>query len=437
MPLSKDLRVKALKALRDKEPYGTQELFYAGSKQKFNVYKINVDNIIFNKYNGRIGTYVKSYEKFSGVLNPDNETDEKIIIDYLWKSNEKRNKETLQDIKTKEQLVPGIVSADGIIVDGNRRSMLLKKIAQERNDTPTYFIAVILPDTLDENPKEIRKLETMVQMGEDAKVDYNPIEKYVKCKDLREIDGFTDKQIAKMFGDPVSKIEIYFGVLELMNDYLDNHLKGDNEEESSYSGMYQVLTEQKREGPFVDLYNYIKTLEGGNVRSADWTFEKEDIEDVKSHFFDYIRAGFGSQQDIRYIANPKKDSGFFTKQKVWDEFQKEHLKNLDEVKEKSVDEKRKENPNTNVTDIIIARDNDYKKQVEDNFKKNLKKKKRDLEDITIEVKPYELLEAAHKKLMQIDDSPDFSDDPDFALKTIKDINKILWQLQKPLEKNIK
>ena len=40
----------------------------------------------------------------------------------------------------------------------------LKKIAQERNDTPTYFIAAVLKETLEENPKEILKLDLEVLM---------------------------------------------------------------------------------------------------------------------------------------------------------------------------------------------------------------------------------------------------------------------------------
>ena len=100
----------------------------------------------------------------------------------------------------------------------------------------------------------------MEQMGQDAKVDYNPIEKYVKCKDLKEIGGFTNQQIAKMLGDSKDKIEEYFQILNLMDDYLDNHLKGDDEEESSYSEMYTVLSQQKREGPFVDLNTHLKNM---------------------------------------------------------------------------------------------------------------------------------------------------------------------------------
>lgn len=421
----------------DKPPYSIKELFYAGSKQKFDVHKINVDNIVFNKYNGRIGTFVKGYEKNSGELDPTNENDEKLIIDFLWKSNEPRNKETMKDIKAKEQLEPGIISADGVIVDGNRRAMLLKKIAQERNDTPTYFIAAVLEENLGDNPKEITKLETMEQMGQDAKVDYNPIEKYVKCKDLKDIHNFTNKQIAKMFGDPEDKIEEYFEILDLMDDYLDNHLKDNDEEESSYSEMYTVLSQQKREGPFVDLNRHLKKHKAGTAIGKDWEYQPEEIDEAKSVFFDYVRAGFGSQQDIRYITDPKKDHGIFTKKNIWDKFSDEHFNIMENIEEKSVLERREENPNADVIQILLARDKDFQNFSEKDLRTNLKQKKRDLEDATEESKPYELIQQALNKLLQIDDNADFSDDAEYALKTIKDINKILWELQKPLEKKIK
>lgn len=41
-----------------------------------------------------------------------------------------------------------------------------------------YFLAIILPDDAEE--KDIQQLETIYQMGEDDKLDYNPIEKYLK-----------------------------------------------------------------------------------------------------------------------------------------------------------------------------------------------------------------------------------------------------------------
>lgn len=112
-----------------------------------------------------------------------------------------------------------------------------KKIAAEEKITPTYFRAVVLDDTLESNPKEIRKLETIYQMGVDEKVDYSPIEQYLKCKDLS--DDFTNEEIAKMMGKKPSDIKNYLETLNLMEDYL---LK------QGYQDMYTVLGKEKVEG---------------------------------------------------------------------------------------------------------------------------------------------------------------------------------------------
>lgn len=55
---------------------------------------------------------------------------------------------------------------------------------QEEKDRCKFFKAVILPESA--TKKDILQLETSFQMGEDEKVDYNPIEKYLKCKDLED-----------------------------------------------------------------------------------------------------------------------------------------------------------------------------------------------------------------------------------------------------------
>jgi hypothetical protein len=68
--------------------------------------------------------------------------------------------------------------------------MCLNRIVNkpEKLDTEKfkYFEAVILPANLADVPDEIRRLETTYQMGEDKKLDYNPIEKYLKVQELRK-----------------------------------------------------------------------------------------------------------------------------------------------------------------------------------------------------------------------------------------------------------
>ena len=59
------------------------------------------------------------------------------------------------------------------------------KSTQEEKDRCAFFKAVILPENA--TKKEILQLETSFQMGEDAKVDYNPIEKYLTGNKYRGI----------------------------------------------------------------------------------------------------------------------------------------------------------------------------------------------------------------------------------------------------------
>jgi hypothetical protein len=58
--------------------------------------------------------------------------------------------------------------------------MLLRRIG----GASKYIEAVILPDEYHEDEKAIVRLETEYQIGEDAKLDYGPLEKYLKVKRL-------------------------------------------------------------------------------------------------------------------------------------------------------------------------------------------------------------------------------------------------------------
>ena len=69
---------------------------YKGSDKVFNVYQIPLKYLVYNPYNGRIGTKVKTFEVNSRKLNPENEEDIKIIEEFLWDSKPDRNKKTLK-----------------------------------------------------------------------------------------------------------------------------------------------------------------------------------------------------------------------------------------------------------------------------------------------------------------------------------------------------
>lgn len=99
-------------------------LRYKGTTREESVWRIPLDYLIYNKYNGRIGSDVLSYEKQNGELNAEVDSDCKIIEDFLYNSKVDRNKTTMESLLEIGQQRYGIVTSDGIIVDGNIKEMI-------------------------------------------------------------------------------------------------------------------------------------------------------------------------------------------------------------------------------------------------------------------------------------------------------------------------
>ncbi|MFD1991773.1 hypothetical protein ACFSGI_17520 [Paenibacillus nicotianae] len=421
--MDKELRTKKLKEIIEQtEPYMTGiRIRYEAEIKEFKAYKIPLEFLIYNKYNGRIGSAVKSYEKQYRTLNPENNEDIKKIESYLYDSKPGRNDSTLKNLVENGQQQYGIVTNDGVIIDGNRRASLLNKIYREKKKWPNqntqhcqYFIAVILPDA--SLKKEIMRLETTYQMGADEKLDYNPIEKYLKCKDLGEV-GYDETEIADMMGEKESTIKEWLEIMELMDSYLD-YLE--------YNGIYTRL--EKREGQFVDLNGYLKSYTKGSPKT-EWKAKDSDITDLKTVCFDYIRAQYEGK-DFRSIAKPSKKDGIFCDKNIWTDFLNSHIKNTDSIEEDSIESIYKNHPEGDLSKLLEERDNNWTNKSRGLLKGNLNQSVRRLEDKSNANQPLELLTKAKNALTAI--NPDSLDKNNMDL--VKEISKIVWDFKKNLEK---
>ena len=74
---------------------------------------------------------------------------EQIIIDTIWNQRKTDNENTKRSIEQEGQIEPGVITRDGIIIDGNRRAMCLKKI-----DPNGYFLAEFSQTILQKNKQQ-------------------------------------------------------------------------------------------------------------------------------------------------------------------------------------------------------------------------------------------------------------------------------------------
>lgn len=229
--MNKETRIKKIAEILQGEPFGTQEIPWQNELEQMNVYKVPLEYLIYNKYNGRILSRTKSLERQNYQINPESPQGKALIEKLLWDTDVGRNQATQKNIEAYGQQKVGIITKDGVVIDGNRRVMLLNKIKKF-----DYFKTVILPVALEENPLAIEKLETIYQMGEDEKLSYNPIEKYLKTKGLKD-RGISVEKIAEWMGETEDTIKKYLDVMEIMDEYLEFF---------EYDGIYTQL--DKREG---------------------------------------------------------------------------------------------------------------------------------------------------------------------------------------------
>ena len=133
-------------------------LRYKGTTREEVVWRIPLDYLIYNKYNGRIGSDVLSYEKQNGELNAELDSDREIIEKFLYESKEDRNKTTMKSLLEIGQQRYGIVTSDGIIVDGNRRAMLLNRLFHKREELGYTYLGPV-------DGHDIEELERMLKIS--------------------------------------------------------------------------------------------------------------------------------------------------------------------------------------------------------------------------------------------------------------------------------
>ena len=345
-------RIEKIEEIIKGEPFVVEELMWQDSLQPMGVYKVPLNYLIYNKYNGRILSRTKSLESQGKEIDPETDEGKKIIGELLWDSKPDRNKKTKRDIEKYTQKRPGIITKDGIVIDGNRRVMLLNRI--EKFD---YFKAMVLPVTLDENPIEIQKLETSYQMGEDEKLGYRAIEKYLKAKTLRQ-QGVTAEQIANWMGETVSQVEEYLSVMKTMEKYLD------------YLGYNDVFTQlDGREDQFINLAKWIKTFRNtkGSAKAFDG-YKDGDVDDLEIIAFDYIRAKYEGK-DFRLLGNGNKESHFFGDKQIWTSFSDTHFDKIRPVQDNEEDIDF-DSPNIQAT--LNARDDAFRENAAAILEENLK-----------------------------------------------------------------
>ena len=344
------------------------------------------------------------------LLSDENNDDVREIESFIWEYKKDKNDSTIASLIKEGQLQPGVVTPSGVILSGNRRFRLLNEIQRNYRkytgpgvnlDGLQYFEAAILDTELTD--KEIRKYESFYQYGNEDKVEYDPIQKYIAADEQKNSFGYDEKEIADNFltltDGKVNKVREWLDEFQLMQEYL---------EYIGEKGIYTAL--QTREEAFINLHKTLKSFKSGNAGKKIWAFDDMDLENLKLRYFDYIWLNQATH-DFRILKS------VFSDKERWKTFNS-RVKSIVSESLESLDDYRERHPNESESQISQIRQNDYKKLKGKELNKVFGDEKAVIINRETEETPLKIVEQIEEKIAKLEKvidegSSDIVDSEDF------------------------
>ena len=180
-----------------------------GGSDEFSVYNVPLDLLRFRKENGRISSSVKTHERLFGPLDPIDSAAQDKLRQFLREKDPEKTEELKRLLRAAGQREPGIITADGFLINGNRRKVALEELSSSprADDKFTWMKVVILPGEEDEGGpptlKEIEQIENRYQLQAEGKAEYYAFDAALSIRD-KEASGYTLEE--QMRDDPQYKL---------------------------------------------------------------------------------------------------------------------------------------------------------------------------------------------------------------------------------------
>jgi hypothetical protein len=383
-----------------------------------------------------LSVYVGEIEETTGkkidLLNSDSQSD---LATYLWKVDERWNKDDEISIRKDGQNEPGVITADGVVIDGNRRASILMKL-YKKDGLDNKFRAAVLEHEFDSDRQRLELLETGIQIGTRKQKDYGAIEKYIKAKKMYD-GGATIQLLATTWEKEEREILDYIEVCTLMNEYL-NYI--------GIPGFYSRL--ENTEDMFLQLNKLLNSLEKNTGYNPNWEKTSVKVRRLKKMHFNLIRYTYNNTNSHRKL-EPKKhgrvlmSTGRKTSLMQNLDLLEKYLSFLPEIEElsgqiRSIDDYKLNDNSKTLPEVASERDHDWSKKVSSVLYPNLERLVSEVELNSETKKPVLLLDEVKTKLSMLQEliskenfseSETYEEYLDVLISGIEDVSDILESIK--------
>ena len=225
---------------------------------------------------------------------------------YKILSSQSGFEELKEDLENRGQREHAVITADGVLINGNRRAAALRSLFEDESNLDCRYVrCLVLPS--DATPAELIHLETELQVAKDFKQDYSWVNRALLIEELYNNNGRSFEKVAAMMHRAVKDIREDFEKIQQVNQLVDL-AKGEwlhvdfESNESAFDELAQYIrnrTEDEKEA--VRTVYFLGTLSGVNYRELR-NLRRSDCQKL-------VEAEFGNDPQLAPLINVAASSG--------------------------------------------------------------------------------------------------------------------------------
>lgn len=198
---------------RIRASHGRTEYVSAWSRtdKAFSAVEMDINSVLFSTLNHRTRAEqdkAKKQAKRNDLFSSDPLGPEAQEAQFEILRNQEGFEVLKADLKDRGQQDPAIITADGILINGNRRAAAMRSLYMEQHLKAQYIRCLVLPE--DASLEEMVDLEAELQIARDFKQDYSWVNEALLIEELYDREGKSFDRVAKrMHRNPKDVKEMY------------------------------------------------------------------------------------------------------------------------------------------------------------------------------------------------------------------------------------
>jgi len=212
---------------------GGQFVFYRGQYRQVPVARVPNDMLLYRPENGRLIMQLQELERSRNLpagyfaANRENPEVQKRLHSLLLEMAKNPQGPIYQELRRQaQQTDPLLITADGIVVNGNRRLAAMRALATENPDRFNKFEqvrAAVLP--ADAQPEDIEYVEAALQLAPETKLAYSWINRRLKLRRQRFELGLPVPRILESYRlESEADLDRELAELAMAEDFLETPL---------------------------------------------------------------------------------------------------------------------------------------------------------------------------------------------------------------------